>query len=115
MTRFHFLFGTLMVVTMALPQTNADEPATKASDPVIEVSGVFPRLAMVADHSPRTEAGTGALMPWSDRLWIVSYELAQSLIEDPDRVSVHIIYLSCRSSCGSCYKHFDHLSSLLSA
>ena len=73
MTRFHFLFGTLMVVTMALPQTNADEPATKASDPVIEVSGVFPRLAMVADHSPRTEAGTGALMPWANRLWIVTY------------------------------------------
>ncbi|MDB4634261.1 hypothetical protein OAG76_02530 [Rubripirellula sp.] len=41
MTRFHFLFGTLMVVTMALPQTNADEPATKASDPVIEVSVCF--------------------------------------------------------------------------
>ena len=37
------------------------------------VSGVFPHLAMVADHSPRTEAGTGALFPWADRLWIVTY------------------------------------------
>jgi len=27
------------------------------------VSGVFPNLAMVANHSPRTEAGTGGLMP----------------------------------------------------
>ncbi len=37
------------------------------------VSGVFPQLAMVADHSPRTEAGTGALMPWANRLWVVTY------------------------------------------
>lgn len=36
-------------------------------------SGVFPHLAMVADQTPRTEAGTGALFPWADRLWIVTY------------------------------------------
>ncbi len=28
---------------------------------------------MVADHSPRTEAGTGALMPWANRLWVITY------------------------------------------
>ena len=39
----------------------------------INVSGVFPHLAMVADHSPRTEAGTGAMVPWAGRLWIVTY------------------------------------------
>lgn len=38
-----------------------------------QVSGVFPDLAMVAGHSPRTEAGTGAMMPWANRLWIVTY------------------------------------------
>ncbi|MBD3265076.1 hypothetical protein GF373_00270 [bacterium] len=38
-----------------------------------QVSGVFPDLAMVADHQPRTEAGTGALLPWADRLWVVTY------------------------------------------
>ena len=36
-------------------------------------SGVYPHLAMVADQTPRTEAGTGALFPWADRLWIVTY------------------------------------------
>ena len=36
-------------------------------------SGVYPHLAMIADHTPRTEAGTGALFPWADRLWIVTY------------------------------------------
>ena len=38
-----------------------------------DISGVIPSLAMTADHSPRTEAGTGALMPWANRLWVVTY------------------------------------------
>ena len=38
------------------------------------VSGVFPNLAVKADHRPaRTETGIGALMPWADRLWFVTY------------------------------------------
>jgi hypothetical protein len=37
------------------------------------ISGVFPHLTMVAEQSPRTEAGTGALFPWANRLWIVTY------------------------------------------
>ncbi|MDR1938964.1 MAG: hypothetical protein LBQ73_10785 [Tannerellaceae bacterium] len=39
----------------------------------IHVGGVFPHLAMTAGHSPRTEAGTGALFPWADRLWVITY------------------------------------------
>lgn len=38
-----------------------------------DISGVIPSLAMTADHFPRTEAGTGALMPWANRLWVVTY------------------------------------------
>ncbi len=37
------------------------------------ISGVFPHLAVVAHHVPRTETGIGALMPWADRLWFVTY------------------------------------------
>ena len=37
MTKLHSLFGTLMVLIMALPQANADEPAS----PAVEVSSVF--------------------------------------------------------------------------
>ncbi len=38
------------------------------------VSGVFPHLAVKADHLPkRSETGIGALMPWADRLWFVTY------------------------------------------
>ncbi|MCC5931424.1 MAG: hypothetical protein JJU28_19410 [Cyclobacteriaceae bacterium] len=37
------------------------------------ISGVIPALAMTADHFPRTEAGIGALMPWANRLWAITY------------------------------------------
>jgi hypothetical protein len=40
----------------------------------INISGVFPRLAVKAEHLPqRTETGIGALMPWANRLWFVTY------------------------------------------
>ncbi|WP_328997728.1 hypothetical protein OHA18_25075 [Kribbella sp. NBC_00709] len=37
------------------------------------ISGVVPRLAVKADHIPRSETGIGALMPWADRLWMITY------------------------------------------
>ncbi len=39
----------------------------------LNISGVLPELAMTANHAPRTEAGTGALMPWANRLWVITY------------------------------------------
>ena len=39
----------------------------------VQAGGVFPHLALVADHSPRTEAGTGALFYWANRLWVITY------------------------------------------
>jgi hypothetical protein len=39
----------------------------------VNISGVFPHLAVVAEHTPRTETGIGALMPWANRLWFVTY------------------------------------------
>ena len=38
-----------------------------------QVSGVFPHLAVVAEHKPRSETGIGTLMPWADRLWFITY------------------------------------------
>jgi len=34
------------------------------------LSGIYPQLAMFNDEG---ECGTGAVMPWADRLWIVAY------------------------------------------
>ncbi|MFC1714201.1 hypothetical protein ACFL6S_11045 [Candidatus Poribacteria bacterium] len=39
----------------------------------ININGVFPHLAVIAGHVPRTEIGIGALMPWADRLWFITY------------------------------------------
>lgn len=41
--------------------------------PLTSISGVVPRLAVKAEHIPRSETGIGALMPWADRLWFVTY------------------------------------------
>ncbi|MCO6043788.1 hypothetical protein NG895_07700 [Aeoliella sp. ICT_H6.2] len=35
-----------------------------------EVSGIYPHLAMFNDER---ECGTGAVVPWADRLWVVTY------------------------------------------
>jgi len=37
------------------------------------ISGVFPHLAVSVDEIPGSESGIGALMPWADRLWVVTY------------------------------------------
>ena len=38
------------------------------------ISGVLPTLAVKADLLPRrSECGIGALMPWADRLWLITY------------------------------------------
>jgi hypothetical protein len=40
----------------------------------VNISGVFPHLGLKAGHRPaRSETGIGALMPWADRLWLVTY------------------------------------------
>jgi len=49
-----------------MPDVPAPSPA--------RVGGVFPHLAVKAGHHPaRSETGIGALMPWADRLWFVTY------------------------------------------
>jgi len=40
----------------------------------LSISGVLPHLAVKAEHLPkRTETGIGALVPWADRLWFITY------------------------------------------
>ena len=36
----------------------------------ISISGIYPHLAMFNDEG---ECGTGAVVPWSDRLWVITY------------------------------------------
>jgi hypothetical protein len=46
---------------------------TTVSLPAVEplrVSGIYPHLAMFNDEG---ECGTGAVVPWADRLWVITY------------------------------------------
>ena len=56
---------TIAVLSFTVFQSKAQQPQN--------ISGVIPSLSMTAGHLPRTEAGTGALMPWANRLWVVTY------------------------------------------
>jgi hypothetical protein len=62
--KIYFIALTSMLVSFAIQVSGQNNSS---------VSGVFPNLAMVANHNPRTEAGTGGLMPWANRLWINTY------------------------------------------
>ena len=43
-------------------------------DPVLHGEGIYPGLTVTADsEGTRSECGIGALMPWADRLYMVSY------------------------------------------
>jgi hypothetical protein len=42
---------------------------TMGSDPV-SISGIYPSLAMFNNEN---ECGTGAVVPWQDRLWVITY------------------------------------------
>jgi len=52
-------------VTVAVPAT-----PTPAPDAVINISGVYPHLSV---FSSAGEIGIGAVAPWADRLWFVTY------------------------------------------
>ncbi|BFZ09877.1 hypothetical protein BsWGS_12916 [Bradybaena similaris] len=42
--------------------------------PPLQVNGIFPSLTVTAKSGPaRSECGTGAMMPWADKLYVVSY------------------------------------------
>ena len=53
-----FLFASLLPAISTL----ADTP--------FQLSGIYPRLAMFNNEG---ECGTGAVVPWADRLWVVTY------------------------------------------
>ena len=58
-----FLFFCLCCFTIALPTGFAAEVP-------VQVSGIYPHLAMFNNEG---ECGTGAVVPWAGRLWVVTY------------------------------------------
>jgi hypothetical protein len=52
----------LFLVACTSPKASVDQP--------IQVSGIYPHLAY---YNEEGECGTGAVVPWADRLWVITY------------------------------------------
>lgn len=46
------------------------QPKEQANEKPFEISGIYPHLAM---YNSQGECGTGAVVPWADRLWVITY------------------------------------------
>ncbi|HSF56215.1 MAG TPA: hypothetical protein VLA71_20835 [Algoriphagus sp.] len=64
---------TISAVVLALLivacQPKKETPATNNSE-WIQISGVYPHLAY---YNEEGECGTGAVVPWADKLWVITY------------------------------------------
>jgi hypothetical protein len=65
------IMAALLIGLSARAQESRSE--TKEKEPPIQVNGAFPSISVVAGHGDRSEAGIGALLPWANRLWLISY------------------------------------------
>jgi hypothetical protein len=58
----HFLSGALLLALAGCATENRMVPD--------QISGIYPRLAY---YNNEGECGTGAVVPWADRLWVITY------------------------------------------
>jgi hypothetical protein len=63
-----------VLILLLLARTAALRASVESDGTVLHSNGIFPGLTATAETGPtRSESGTGALFPWADRLWMVSY------------------------------------------
>ena len=68
------ILTVLLMILAIVAVAAAEEPPLPGSTALpLSISGVFPHLAVSTDDVPGSESGIGALMPWADRLWMVTY------------------------------------------
>ena len=64
------MYGTLFLVCcLACTEIN-EQGALDAQIDFPNISGIYPHLAM---YNSQGECGTGAVVPWADRLWVLTY------------------------------------------
>jgi hypothetical protein len=63
------LFFAVAMLLSAAAGSLAAEPESRPGPP-IEISGIYPHLAYFNEQG---ECGTGAVVPWAGRLWIITY------------------------------------------
>lgn len=61
------LFAVISLLTLALASCKGPRHDDLESR---QVSGIFPHLAY---YNSENECGTGAVVPWADRLWVITY------------------------------------------
>lgn len=59
-----------LVICILLEIYSCKAPDTLSSSVTREVSGIYPHLAY---YNEEGECGTGAVVPWADRLWVITY------------------------------------------
>ena len=59
-----------LVVSILLVFYSCKTPKTSSSSDMRNVSGIYPHLAY---YNNEGECGTGAVVPWADRLWVITY------------------------------------------
>jgi hypothetical protein len=63
-----YLVKTLLPVMLLMAVLLLSQPG-QAEEPR-SISGIYPTLAMFNNEN---ECGTGAVVPWQDRLWVITY------------------------------------------
>ncbi len=64
--KLYLLAPCLLAMWLLLPSL----PLVRAEQPSRQISGVYPHLTM---YNHEAECGTGAVVPWADRLWVITY------------------------------------------
>nr|WP_051012647.1 hypothetical protein [Cecembia lonarensis] len=62
-------FKYILFILSALLACNSEQDAHDKND-WIQISGVYPHLAY---YNEEGECGTGAVVPWADKLWVITY------------------------------------------
>ena len=66
--KFLFTFCFLALINFSCSEKKSHKLPVKEHP---HFSGIYPHLAHYNDES--SECGTGAVVPWADRLWVISY------------------------------------------
>ena len=64
------LLGLALLSLYTAPSLAQAFDAPRQANGPVQVAGVYPHLAMMNNNG---ECGTGAVVPWADRLWVVTY------------------------------------------
>ncbi len=64
------LTGISLIIIGSVIFFIACQPGSKLPEKRVSFSGIYPHLAYYNDEG---ECGTGAVVPWADRLWVITY------------------------------------------